>query len=69
MIAHASGGVPRVINILCDTALVYGFAANSSRISAELVHMVIEDKKEFGVLPVTNSQAVTGPVLVDRIEK
>src|SRR6187431_1105273 len=25
-IARASGGVPRMINILCDTALVYGFS-------------------------------------------
>ncbi|MCG8399374.1 hypothetical protein LWS67_23075, partial [Bacillus atrophaeus] len=26
LIATASGGVPRMINVLCDTALVYGFA-------------------------------------------
>ena len=26
MIAQASSGIPRAINILCDTALVYGFA-------------------------------------------
>ena len=25
-IASASGGIPRMINMLCDTALVYGFA-------------------------------------------
>src|ERR1700716_1455957 len=26
LIAIASGGIPRMINVLCDTALVYGFA-------------------------------------------
>ena len=30
MIAEASRGVPRAINILCDTALVYGFAADAN---------------------------------------
>ena len=33
LIAHASQGIPRTINILCDTALIYGFA-----VSAELDH-------------------------------
>ena len=68
LIAEASGGVPRVINILCDTALVYGFASNMPRISADLVGMVIEDKKNFGALPLTGSPAVKGPVLVEQVE-
>jgi general secretion pathway protein A len=50
-VAHASQGIPRTINILCDTALVYGFAASVDKISAELVHTVIENKTEYGVLP------------------
>jgi general secretion pathway protein A len=29
LIAKASGGIPRTINILCDTALVYGFASSA----------------------------------------
>jgi type II secretory pathway predicted ATPase ExeA len=69
LIAHTSAGVPRIINILCDTALVYGYAANASRISAELVQMVIDDKRDFGVLPLINTATLTGPVLVDRAEK
>jgi general secretion pathway protein A len=50
MIAAASLGVPRAINILCDTALVYGFAADANQITGELVNLVIENKQEFGVL-------------------
>jgi general secretion pathway protein A len=51
LIADASGGIPRTINILCDTALVYGFALNSREIDAQMVEKVLEDKREFGVLP------------------
>lgn len=49
LIAEASGGVPRSINILCDTALVYGFSVQSERITADLVRLVIEDRKNFGI--------------------
>lgn len=50
-IAIVSRGVPRSINILCDTALVYGFSAESERIGLTLVEEVLQDKLEFGALP------------------
>src|SRR5271156_1082441 len=50
-IAHASLGIPRTINILCDTALIYGFATSAEWISAEIVTMVIDNKSQYGVLP------------------
>lgn len=52
-IAEASRGIPRTINVLCDTALVYGFAMNAETISIEIVNSVIENKNRFGVLPIT----------------
>ena len=55
IIANASHGVPRTINILCDTALVYGFATSAEWINADLVNMVIQNKTEFGVLPLEAS--------------
>jgi general secretion pathway protein A len=51
IIADTSRGIPRTINILCDTALVYGFAAGAETISRELVEIVIQNKAQFGVLP------------------
>jgi general secretion pathway protein A len=51
IVADASRGIPRTINILCDTALVYGFAAGLEKITAELVEKVIQNKAQFGVLP------------------
>jgi general secretion pathway protein A len=57
IIADASLGIPRTINILCDTALVYGFAARAKAIDAELVNSVIENKTQFGVLPLAASRS------------
>jgi general secretion pathway protein A len=51
IVADTSHGIPRTINILCDTALVYGFAAGAAMITAELVDTVIQNKAQFGVLP------------------
>jgi general secretion pathway protein A len=53
LIAYASRGIPRTINILCDTALVYGFATSAETITADLVAAVIENKAQYGVLPLT----------------
>ena len=48
-IAQASGGIPRRINILCDTALVYGYAIQSKWVTQEIVNFVITDKQDFGI--------------------
>jgi general secretion pathway protein A len=49
LIAQASRGVPRTINILCDTAMVYAFATNSQTVTPEIVALVIKDKRDYGV--------------------
>jgi general secretion pathway protein A len=51
-IASASGGIPRMINVLCDTALVYGFANNQRVIADKLVADVIADKQQYSIFPV-----------------
>jgi general secretion pathway protein A len=48
-VAHLSRGVPRSINILCDTALVYGFSEGLARIDVGLIEDVVKDQSEFGV--------------------
>lgn len=47
----SSGGVPRLINQLCDTALVYGFAEQRPSVDAELMAQVIADRAAGGILP------------------
>lgn len=41
-----SRGVPRLLNILCDTALVYGYAAQCKRIDTALIREVLADKSD-----------------------
>src|SRR5258707_9164109 len=51
LIAKATGGVPRMINVLCDTALVYGFASDSKVVGQEIVRQVIADKQQHSMFP------------------
>ncbi len=51
-IFEASRGIPRIINVLCDTCLVYGFAQMSKTIDSAIVDEVIADKKEHGVFKI-----------------
>ncbi len=43
---YSKKGVPRLINLICDTALVYGYGAQEKTISEDLVHEVLRDKTE-----------------------
>ncbi len=44
-------GTPRLINVLCDTALVCGFAEEKPKIDADLIHDVVRDKTVGGIVP------------------
>ena len=55
VIFRYSGGVPRLINLLCDTTLVYGYAEQASHIDARLVDAVVHDKQKGGVLPIKDA--------------
>lgn len=46
----ASGGIPRVINLICDTALVYGYAESVVQINDAIISQVIRDKEGFGLI-------------------
>ncbi|HEX4240884.1 MAG TPA: AAA family ATPase [Steroidobacteraceae bacterium] len=44
-IVHARArGVPRLINQLCDMALVYAFAEGSQTVSAKMIRLVVQDR-------------------------
>ncbi len=45
LIYQASGGIPRVINTLCDTALVYGFADQKPVLDNGVMVKVLKDKR------------------------
>jgi general secretion pathway protein A len=43
IIYHYAQGIPRVINVICDHALLYGFAANKRQVSEKIVQEVAAD--------------------------
>jgi len=49
LIAETSKGIPRSINILCDTALVYGFSTGAKKLDINIVREVVKDRAEYGV--------------------
>jgi general secretion pathway protein A len=48
-IAEHSRGIPRMINILCDTALVYGYADSLKSISENIINDVIKERAAGGI--------------------
>ena len=48
LISLYSRGIPRLINILCDSALVYGFADEVETISTPILENVYEELKTLG---------------------
>lgn len=51
LIHRHSGGVPRLINLLCDTTLVYGYAEQREHVDVALVEDVARDKLQGGLFP------------------
>jgi len=47
---YHSGGIPRVINTICDMALVYGYADETTRIKKEIILDAIRDRKVGGLV-------------------
>lgn len=50
-IQYFSGGIPRLINSICDMALVYGFADETPVIGEDLVFRVVSDRQLSGIAP------------------
>ena len=61
LISEHSRGVPRVINIIADTALVYAFSAQDAVVDVDTVKNVIRDKVDYGVFGIANSQDLKIP--------
>jgi len=55
LIEKASHGIPRVINSICDMALVYGFAEQKQEIDIDILRNVIEDRREMGLIPTSSA--------------
>ena len=49
LIYHATGGVPRLINVLCDLCLVYGYSAERDVIDEELLRELLAGTERNGI--------------------
>jgi type II secretory pathway predicted ATPase ExeA len=50
LVHECTGGVPRLVNLVCDTALVYGFAEQRPDITPDLIEQVVADRAAGGLL-------------------
>ena len=57
LIAEESRGIPRIINILCDTALVYAFAKGAAFVDSRTVKHVISDRQVHSVFNQVSGQS------------
>ncbi|MDT8387191.1 MAG: AAA family ATPase [Thiogranum sp.] len=54
---ESSMGVPRLINRICDVALVYAFSETSAVVDAEMVQMVVSDQRIGDVVEAAHTAA------------
>jgi len=69
-IYYFTDGVPRLINSICDMALVYGFAQGKRIIDVNIVLSVVQDREQGGLHSLAKRAAdVKHEVLVDYASK
>jgi len=63
LIASYSKGIPRIINLICDASLVYGYADNQKRIDRKIVEDVIKERSSSGIFAneTTNHESESPP--------
>ncbi len=59
-IHHHSGGIPRLVSVICDNALISGFAADRRPVSRDIVEDVCRD---FDLLNASNGHRRRDPVV------
>ena len=66
-VQYFSGGVPRVINGICDMSMVYALADNSTNVELDLVLRVIGDRQASGVSPFVRNERADDPAVIAEI--
>ena len=66
-VQYYAGGVPRIVNAICDMALVYGLADNTTEIDLPVVQRVIADRMASGVSPFAKEVLPDDPAVVAEI--
>lgn len=58
IVAESSHGIPRLVNMLCDRALVYGYAKQVGQVDGTLMQQVIDDRAKGGLFVRESAAAV-----------
>jgi len=66
-VQYFSGGVPRVVNAICDMSMVYGLADNKTEIDLDVVLRVIADRQASGVSPFAREGKADDPAVIAEI--
>jgi len=61
LIHKYSGGIPRLINLICDASLVYAFGQREKTVSLRVIRQVIADRIATGVMPVVKPRQSPNP--------
>jgi general secretion pathway protein A len=74
LIYRASRGIPRTINLLCDAAMVYGFADELTLIEEPVIEKVIQDRDGMGLMTAPSEEAITtgaeeGGIALNRLQR
>lgn len=62
LIWKEAGGIPRIINTLCDLSLVYGYSSSSQVIDRSIAQEVIADRNKMGLIPADAAATEIGVV-------
>jgi hypothetical protein len=66
-IFYFSGGVPRLVNTLCDLALVYAYAEDQEVVGLDIVRRTVVDRKTTGLAAFAHMDIVGEPNLETEI--
>jgi general secretion pathway protein A len=62
MVHHFSGGIPRIVNNICDNALLTGFGQASPRVTASIIRDVVEEL-DLTSIEIISAQTTAAPVV------
>lgn len=66
---YFSGGIPRVMNTICDMAMIYAFAAGKSLVDLDLILVVVRDREKYGIqVEAKRAADTTREALIEAIE-
>ena len=58
---YYSSGVPRLVNLLCDLSLVYGYAERRKQVDVDLIEDVAREKQAGGIFPAPEQPRACAP--------